>query len=151
MAGLTLGRQSPMPVGCWSKLAWITGYPDRVGETLRARLEGLPKAVRDIARKALNPVVRPISPTERRRQEAAGRSGGTAAADSRLPVGDRREGARISGAAPYRCCTASGAEPLCGELGRQLCVGLRPDRLSCRPRKPETKTRKAVPNPRIRA
>lgn len=32
--------------------AWTYRYPARVGETLRARLEGLPKAVRDIAWKA---------------------------------------------------------------------------------------------------
>ena len=29
--------------------AWTYRYPARVGETLRSRLEGLPKAVRDIA------------------------------------------------------------------------------------------------------
>jgi transposase len=29
--------------------AWTYRYPARVGETLRARLEGLPKIVRDIA------------------------------------------------------------------------------------------------------
>jgi transposase len=32
--------------------AWSYRYPARVGETLRTRLEGLPKAVRDIAWKA---------------------------------------------------------------------------------------------------
>jgi transposase len=32
--------------------AWTYRYPARVGETLRTRLEGLPKAVRDIAWKA---------------------------------------------------------------------------------------------------
>jgi transposase len=32
--------------------AWAYRYPARVGETLRARLEGLPKAIRDIAWKA---------------------------------------------------------------------------------------------------
>ena len=32
--------------------AWTYRYPARVSETLRARLEGLPKAVRDIAWKA---------------------------------------------------------------------------------------------------
>jgi transposase len=32
--------------------AWTYRYPARVGETLRARLDGLPKAVRDIAWKA---------------------------------------------------------------------------------------------------
>jgi transposase len=29
--------------------AWTYRYPARVSETLRARLDGLPKAVRDIA------------------------------------------------------------------------------------------------------
>ena len=32
--------------------AWTYRYPARVSETLRARLQGLPKAVRDIAWKA---------------------------------------------------------------------------------------------------
>jgi hypothetical protein len=37
------------PGGCWSKPPWSYRHP---GETLRARLQGLPKAVRDIAWKA---------------------------------------------------------------------------------------------------
>ncbi|MGC2163941.1 MAG: transposase, partial [Silvibacterium sp.] len=32
--------------------AWTYRYPARIGEALRARLDGLPKAVRDIAWKA---------------------------------------------------------------------------------------------------
>jgi transposase len=42
--------------------AWTYRYPARVSETLRVRLEGLPKPVRDIAWKAQ---VRPLSPSQR--------------------------------------------------------------------------------------
>jgi len=51
--------------------AWSYRYPARVSQTLQARLEGLPKAVREIAWKAANSPVRPLSPAQRRRQEAA--------------------------------------------------------------------------------
>ena len=45
---LTLaGNRRPLMEG-----AWTYRYPARVSETLRARLEGLPKPVRDIAWKA---------------------------------------------------------------------------------------------------
>jgi transposase len=50
-------------------------YPARIGETLRARLDGLPKTVRERLESA-HSAVRSASPAERRRQEAAGRSGG---------------------------------------------------------------------------
>jgi transposase len=55
--------------------AWTYRYPARIGETLRARLDGLPKTVRERLESA-NSAVRSASPAERRRQEAAGRSGG---------------------------------------------------------------------------
>ncbi len=79
--------------------AWTYRYPARVGETLRARLEGLPKRCgRYCPGRHQIRVVRPISPTERRRQEAAGRSGGNRSRDSRLPRAIGREvAAWISG------------------------------------------------------
>jgi transposase len=45
------GRQCDVPVGHWSSRLDYR-YPARVSETLRARIEGLPKTVRDIAWKA---------------------------------------------------------------------------------------------------
>ena len=50
-------RASPWPAICRARrvlfeAAWTYRYPARIGETLRARLEGLPKAVRDIVWKA---------------------------------------------------------------------------------------------------
>ena len=47
---------TPNQIYAWKRAlveaAWTYRYPARVGETLRARLEGLPKSVRDIAWKA---------------------------------------------------------------------------------------------------
>ena len=45
--------------------AWTYRDPARVSETLRARLEGLPKPMRDIAWNAQVPLVRPSSPPRR--------------------------------------------------------------------------------------
>jgi transposase len=46
LAGNRRARRAPV------EAAWAYRYPARVGETLGARLDGLPKAVRDIAWKA---------------------------------------------------------------------------------------------------
>ena len=75
--------------------AWTYRYPARVSETLRARLEGLPKAVRDIAWKAQ---VRLCA--RYRRLTAAGKkppvvAAGDRARDGRLPVGHRAGGRTV--------------------------------------------------------
>jgi transposase len=49
--GPDLGRQPARSTGL-VEAAWSYRYPSRISETLRARLEGLPKPVRDIAWKA---------------------------------------------------------------------------------------------------
>ena len=89
--------------------AWTYRYPARVSETLRARLEGLPKAVRDIAWKAqvrLCARYRRLSGTGKK---LPGRRRRHRARDGRLPVGDRpRGGARVSRAAPSRLHSAGG-------------------------------------------
>ena len=55
--------------------AWTYRHPPRVSETLRARLEGLPRPVRDIAWKAQVRLCARYRPR-----------------DGRLPVGDRTKG-----------------------------------------------------------
>jgi len=50
--------------------AWSYRYPARVSQTLQARLEGLPKAVREIAGRRKFALCAPLSPAQRRRQEA---------------------------------------------------------------------------------
>jgi hypothetical protein len=50
--------------------AWSYRHPARVSETLRARLQGLPKAVRDIARKAQIRLCGRYRRLKRRRQES---------------------------------------------------------------------------------
>jgi transposase len=72
--------------------AWTYRYPARVSETLRARLEGLPKPVRDIAWKAQVRLLRPLSPPQRCRQEALHRRGCDRPRDGRVPVGHRARG-----------------------------------------------------------
>jgi transposase len=72
--------------------AWTYRYPARVSETLRARLEGLPKGVRDIAWKAQLRLVRPLSPAQRHGQEAAHRRGRCRPRDGCVPVGHRSGG-----------------------------------------------------------
>ena len=57
--------------------AWTYRHPARVSETLRPRLEGLPKAIRDIARKAqirLCARIAGSSPSARRRLWSSRRS-----------------------------------------------------------------------------
>ena len=71
--------------------AWTYRYPARVSETLRARLEGLPKPVRDIAWKAqvrLCARYRRLSATAR----SSDRRGRDRPRDGGLPVGDRAGG-----------------------------------------------------------
>src|SRR5580693_2942544 len=72
--------------------AWTYRYPARVSDTLRARLEGLPKPVRDIAWKAQVPSVRPLSPSQRDRQEASDRRGCNCSRNGCVPVGHRTGG-----------------------------------------------------------
>jgi transposase len=91
--------------------AWTYRYPARVGETLRVRLEGLPKIVRDIAWKAQ---IRLCARYRRLSGVGKKRGGSDRARNGSFPVGDRsRGGARISCTAPRRC-TAPGAEPRWG-------------------------------------
>ena len=81
--------------------AWTYRYPARVSETLRARLEGLPKPVPAQAGarhrvESAGPSVRPLSPPQRHGQEAARRRGCDRPRGGRFPVGDRTGGrARI--------------------------------------------------------
>jgi len=56
-----------------AEAAWAYRYPARVGETLRALLENLPKAVCDIAWKAQIGLCFALSPTKQRRHKPAGR------------------------------------------------------------------------------
>ena len=72
--------------------AWTYRYPARVSETLRARLEGLPKPVRDIAWKAqvrLCARYRRLSATGKKLPD---RRGGDCSRDGRVPVGHRTGG-----------------------------------------------------------
>jgi transposase len=55
--------------------AWTYRLPARVSDILKARLEGLPNTVRDIAWKAQVRFCASLSPTQCRRQEAAGGRG----------------------------------------------------------------------------
>ena len=76
--------------------AWTYRYPARVSETLQSPAR---RAAQSRARHRLEgagPAVRPLSPAQRCRQEAAGGRGGDRPRDGRLPVGDRpRGGARV--------------------------------------------------------
>ena len=91
--------------------AWTYRYPARVSETLRTRLEGLPKGVRDIAWKAQVRLVRPLSPARRHGQEAAHRRSGDRSRGSRVPVGHRTGGRASSVAqASFSRCPEPGAE-----------------------------------------
>ena len=72
--------------------AWTYRYPARVSETLRARLDGLPKPVRDIAWKGAGPSVRPLSPPQRHGQEVTRRRGCDRPRDGRFPMGHRTGG-----------------------------------------------------------
>ena len=72
--------------------AWTFRYPARVSDTLRARLEGLPKLVRDHRLEGAGPTVRPLSPSQRKRQEASDRRGGDCSRDGCVPVGYRSRG-----------------------------------------------------------
>lgn len=67
--------------------AWTYRYPARVNATPRARLEGLPKVVRDVAWKAQRAALRPLSPAQRRRQEATGGRGRDRARDLLWAIG----------------------------------------------------------------
>jgi transposase len=76
--------------------AWTYRYPARVSETLRARLEGLPKPVRDIAWKAQSVcalvIVASASSPQRYREEAACRRGRDRSRDGCFPMGHRPRG-----------------------------------------------------------
>ena len=72
--------------------AWTYRYPARVGGALRARLEGLPKPVRDIAWKAQVRTLRPLSPSQRDRQEASDRRGCDCSRDGCVLMGHRAGG-----------------------------------------------------------
>jgi len=97
--------------------AWTYRYPARVSETLRARLEGLPRPVRGIAWKSAGPPVRPLSPPQRHGQEAACRRGRDRPRDSRFLVGDRAGGRADVRRLPCRC-PESGAEHEVGNSRR---------------------------------
>ncbi len=68
--------------------AWTYRYP-RVSETLRARLEGLPKPRARHRLEGAGPSVRPLSPPQRHGQEAARRRGRDRPRNGRFPVGHR--------------------------------------------------------------
>src|SRR5947209_19396578 len=72
--------------------AWTYRYPARVSETLRARLEEVPKPVRDIAWAGAGATVRPLPPAQRGGQEAAGGGGRDRARDGGVSLGHRPRG-----------------------------------------------------------
>ena len=55
--------------------AWTYRYPALVSDALRARLEGLPKPVREHRLEGAGPTMRPSSPSQRDRQEVSDRRG----------------------------------------------------------------------------
>ena len=87
--GLTLAGNRPCPPGIGRRAAWTYRYPARVSETMRARIEGLPKTVRDIAWKAQLRLC-----ARYRRLSAAGKKlpvvvAAIARGNGRIPVGHR--------------------------------------------------------------
>jgi hypothetical protein len=95
--------------------AWTYRYPARVSETLRARLEGLPKPVRDIAWKAQVRLCARYRRLRRHGQEVACRRGCDRPRDRRFLVGDRT-GGRASVNRTLSRCADPGAEHEGGEL-----------------------------------
>ena len=91
--------------------AWTYRYPARVSETLRARLEGLPKPVRDIAWKAqvrLCARYRRLSATGKKLPDRRGRD---CSRDGCVPVGNRPGGrARVSAGGLFFRCPEPGVE-----------------------------------------
>jgi hypothetical protein len=127
-AGLTLaGNRRARRV--LVEAAWSYRHPARVSQTLLARLEGLPKTVRDIAWEAQ---VRLCG--RYRRLSAGGKKlpvviAAVARGDGRLSVGDRppgRAGSVIRGVHPWRPRAANGPHPI-----RDRVRGRRPGK--CRP------------------
>ena len=68
--------------------AWSYCHPARVSETMRPRLEALPKVVRD----SPGPAVWPTSPAQRGRQEAPCHHRSDRPRDGCVPMGDRPSG-----------------------------------------------------------
>jgi transposase len=115
--------------------AWTYRYPARVSETLRARLEGLPKAVRDIRLEGAGPALCPLPPAQRGRQEAAGGGGRDRARDGRIPLGHRpRDRTRVKAVFLSPLHKAGGGATV-GNSRRSLCGRVTARRPSSRPRK----------------
>ena len=93
--------------------AWTYRYPARVSATLRTRLEGLPKSGPRHRLEGAGPALRPLSPPQCRRQEAAGGRGRDRTGDGGLPVG-HRAGGRTVIARPPTCCPMPGVGPRWG-------------------------------------
>ena len=115
--------------------AWTYRYPARVSETLRARLEGLPKPVRDIAWKAAGPSVRPLSPPQRHGQEAARRRGRNRPRNGCFSVGDRTGGRARVRMLSSRCADPGAEHERWGTPVASYVAGPRARRPSSRPRK----------------
>ena len=96
--------------------AWTYRYPARVSETLRARLEGLPKPVRDIGWKAQVRLCARYRRLSAVGQEAARRRGCDRPRDGRFPVGDRTGGRARVRSDSFSRCADPGAEHEGGEL-----------------------------------
>ena len=130
--------------------AWTYRYPARVSETLRARLEGLPKPVRDIAWKAQ---VRLCA--RYRRLSATGKKPPVVVAAIAREMAAFLWAIGREVAPAYRMLSSRCADPGAEHERWRIPVasyvaGPCARRPSSRPRKAETKTRKAVTNPRIR-
>ena len=115
--------------------AWTYRYPARVSETSEDQAR---RATQNHPRHCLegaSPVMRPVSPAKRRRQETAGCGGCHCARDGGLPVGNRpRGGARLSWH-QIPGCTVPGAEPRWGTPVPSHVAGHLVRRPSSRPRK----------------
>jgi transposase len=88
--------------------AWTYRYPARVSETQSSPRRAAQSGARHRLEGA-GPIVRPLSPAQHDRQEAAGGCGPDRPRDYRLPVGDRpRGGARVKAEPPSPLHSAGG-------------------------------------------
>jgi hypothetical protein len=115
--------------------AWTYRYPAGRRNPQSPAREGAESRARHRLESA-GPVVRPLSPAQCYRQEAAGGRRGNRPRDGSLPVGNRPGGgARIKPDGPPSRCTAPGVEPRWGTPVASYVAGLAARRPSSRPRK----------------
>ena len=97
--------------------AWTYRYPAQGQRDLESPAGGAAEARARHRLESAGPSVRPLSPSQRHRQEAADRRGGDRPRDGRVPVGDRPGGrARVSAGGLFFRCPEPGAEHVGGEL-----------------------------------